>query len=187
MARYLTTTELDAGLDEIRRAPRNDGVLKLIVRRPSVGEREVMVEAALDLAQGLVGDNWSRRTGGRTVDGSADSDMQLNIMNARVIALLAQEADRWPLAGDQLYLDMDLSDENLPPGTRLALGGAVIEITAQPHTGCGKFSERFGPDATRWVNSPVGKALHLRGVNARVVTPGAIRVGDRATKQSPPR
>jgi MOSC domain-containing protein YiiM len=109
--------------------------------------------------------------------------MQLNIMNARVIALVAQSRDRWPLAGDQLYLDMDLSDQNLPPGTQLALGSAVIEITEQPHNGCGKFVARFGQDAMEWVNSPLGKQLHLRGLNARVVQPGTIRVGDRARKR----
>jgi MOSC domain-containing protein YiiM len=104
--------------------------------------------------------------------------MQLNIMNSRVIALLAQDKDRWPLAGDQLFIDMDLSAENLPPGTRLALGSAMIEVTDQPHTGCKKFMERFGLDAMKFVNSPVGKQLHLRGINAKVVQPGLIQVGD---------
>jgi MOSC domain-containing protein YiiM len=108
--------------------------------------------------------------------------MQLNIMSARVIALVAQRRERWPLAGDQLYIDMDLSDENLPAGTRLSLGAAVIEITAQPHTGCKKFVARFGPDAMKFVNSPAGRRLRLRGVNAKVVRPGVIRVGDTAKK-----
>ena len=122
------------------------------------------------------------RGSSRTDDGSSHPDMQLNIMNARVVALVAQDKSRWPLAGDQLFIDLDLSDANLPPGTRLAIGSAVIEITAQPHTGCGKFVERFGLDAMEFVNSPVGKELHLRGVNAKVVRPGVIRVGDVATK-----
>jgi MOSC domain-containing protein YiiM len=104
--------------------------------------------------------------------------MQLNLMNARAIALLAQEKDRWSLAGDQLYVDLDLSEENLPPGTQLAIGAAIIEVTDQPHTGCKKFMARFGADALKFVNSPVGKGLHLRGVNARVVQPGAIHTGD---------
>ncbi len=108
--------------------------------------------------------------------------MQLNIMNARVIALLAQTDDRWPLAGDQLFLDLDLSDRNLPPWTKLHLGSAIVEVTDQPHTGCGKFVQRFGADATAFVNSSLGRELHLRGINARVVTAGTIRVGDIAHK-----
>jgi hypothetical protein len=181
--RHLTTAELNAGLDEIRRAPKEEGVLAMIVRRPRVDAREVLEEAQLDPAEGVVGDSWKRRSSSRTPDRSAHPLMQLNIMNARVIALVAQSRDRWPLAGDQLYLDMDLSDQNLPPGTQLALGSAVIEITEQPHNGCGKFVARFGQDAMEWVNSPLGKQLHLRGLNARVVQPGTIRVGDRARKR----
>jgi MOSC domain-containing protein YiiM len=104
--------------------------------------------------------------------------MQLNVMNARVIALVAQGEQRWPLAGDQLFLDLDLSAANLPAGTQLALGTAVIEVTDQPHTGCGKFVERFGVDAMQFVNSSIGRELHLRGINARVVRPGRVRAGD---------
>lgn len=180
--RHLSTAELDAGLDGIRRAPKDEGALAMIVRRPRIEEREVLQEAQLDLAEGLVGDIWKHRNSSRTPDKSPHPDMQLNIMNVRVIALVAQTEDRWPLAGDQLYLDMDLSDQNLPAGTRLALGEAVIEITPQAHLGCGKFTERFGLDALNWVNSPLGRQLHLRGVNARVVTAGTVRVGDRARK-----
>jgi hypothetical protein len=122
------------------------------------------------------------RSSRRTADGSPHPEMQLNIMNARVVALVAQGKERWPLAGDQLFVDMDLSDANLPPGTRLRLGNAVIEVSAQPHTGCGKFVERFGVDAMNFVNSVTHKHLHLRGINAKVVTAGTIRVGDRLTK-----
>ena len=179
--RHLSTAELDAGLDEIRRSPKDEGVLAMIVRRPRIEEREVLQDAQLDPAEGVVGDTWSRRSSS-TPDKSPHPEKQLNIMNARVIALVAQSTDRWPLAGDQLYIDIDLSDENLPTGTRLALGEAVIEITAPPHNGCGKFVARFGLDAMTWVNSPLGKELHLRGVNARVVKAGTIRVGDRARK-----
>lgn len=176
--RHLTMTELEAGLDEIRRAPKDEGVLQLIVRRPQVNAREVLQEAQLDLEEGLVGDNWKVRGSSRTADGSAHPEMQLNIMNARVAALVAQARDRWQLAGDQLYIDLDLSGENLPPGTRLAIGSAVIEVTAIPHNGCQKFVSRFGLDAMKFVNSPVGKELHLRGINAKVVQPGTIRTGD---------
>jgi len=174
----LTMTELEMGLDEIRRSPREEGVLELIVRRPRVGEREVLPQGELDLVEGLVGDNWKLRSSTRTSDGSPHPDMQLNVMNARVIALIAHQKDRWQLAGDQLFIDLDLSADNLPPGTRLALGSAVIEVTNQPHTGCKKFVERFGLDAMNFVNSALGRELHLRGINARVVRPGTIRVGE---------
>lgn len=175
--KHLTMEELEAGLDEIRQSPGDEGVLKLIVRRPDIGEREVLEEGELHSEQGLVGDNWRVRGSSRTSDGSSHPDMQLNVMNARAIALLAQHKDRWSLAGDQLFIDFDLSAEKLPAGTRLALGSAVIEVTSQPHTGCKKFVERFGLDALKFVNSPVGKQLNLRGINARVVQPGVIRVG----------
>jgi hypothetical protein len=180
--RHLKLTELEAGLDEIRQSPDDEGVLELIVRRPQTGKREVLREGKLDLVEGLVGDNWRTRSSSRTPDGSAHPDMQLNIMNSRVIALVAQDKDRWQLAGDQLFIAMDLSAANLPPGSRLALGTAVIEVTAQPHTGCKKFVERFGLAAMKFVNSPVGVQLHLRGINAKVFQPGMIRVGDVAKK-----
>lgn len=180
--KHLTMAELEAGLDEIRRAPKDEGVLQLIVRRPQIEEREVLQQAELHLVEGLVGDSWSRRASSRTADGSAHPEMQLNIMNARVAALVAQDKERWQLAGDQLYLDMDLSAANLPPGTRLAIGSAVIEVTPPPHTGCKKFVSRFGLDAMKFVNSAVGRELHLRGINARVVQAGLIRVGDVAKK-----
>jgi hypothetical protein len=157
-------------------------VLELIVRRPKVDGREILQEAQLDVAEGLVGDTWRMRSSQRTFDGSAHPDMQLNIMNARAAALVAGEKHRWPLAGDQLYIDMDLSTANLPPGTRLALGTAVIQVTDQPHTGCGKFVARFGVDAMKFVNSLPGRELCLRGINAKVVQPGTIRVGDAVTK-----
>lgn len=182
--RHLTMHELEAGLDEIRQAPKDDGVLQLIVRRPNVDEREILEEAKLDPSEGLVGDSWKRRRSSRTPDRSPHPEMQLNIMNARVAALVAQDKDRWQLAGDQLYLDMDLSAENLPAGTRLAIGSALIEVSPLPHTGCNKFVGRFGLDAMKFVNSAVGRELCLRGINAKVIKSGMIRVGDTAKKFS---
>jgi hypothetical protein len=179
VVRHLGREDLEAGLAAIRQAPRNEGVLELIVRRPQVGEREVIDEGHLDLVQGLVGDNWGTRGSSRTADGSSHPEMQLTVMNSRVIALLAQDKSQWPLAGDQLFVDMDLSVEHLPPGTRLAMGSSVIEVTSLPHTGCDKFVARFGLEAVKFVNSPLGRELQLRGLNARVVTAGRIRVGDR--------
>ena len=180
--RHLTTQEIEAGLDDITQSPKDEGILRLIVRRPRAGEREILEEAELDPAVGLVGDTWLDRRSTRTADGSPHPDMQLNVMGARTIALLAQTKERWPLAGDQLFIDLDLSEDNLPAGTQLALGSAVIEVTSQPHTGCGKFVERFGADAMRFVNSPTGRSLRLRGLNAKVVRPGRIRAGDSVRK-----
>jgi hypothetical protein len=182
--RNLPLSELEAGLDEIRRAPKHEGVVEFIVRRPKSGEREIIERGELDPMVGLVGDNWSTRGCRLTADGGAHPKMQLNIMSSRVIGLVAQTRERWPLAGDQLFVDLDLSAENLPPGTRLAIGTAVIEVTDQPHTGCAKFVERFGVDATKFVNSPVGERLQLRGINARVVQAGSVSVGDFVRRMS---
>jgi hypothetical protein len=179
---HLTLEELEAGLDSIRQSPKDNGVLKFIIRRPQEGKREILAEAELHLVHGLVGDNWKIRGSTKTPDGSAHPDKQLNIMNSRAIALMARIPERWPLAGDQLYIDLDLSADNLPPGTRLKLGEAIIEVTAEPHTGCRKFLARFGRDAVKFVNSPLGKQLHLRGINAKVIQPGVIRLGDIVTK-----
>jgi MOSC domain-containing protein len=175
-------SELEAGLGEIIQSPKDDGVLEMIVRRPRVGEREILVEGELDPTEGLVGDSWKVRSSKRTADGTPHPDMQLNLMNSRVVALVSQDKDRWHLAGDQLYVDLDLSEANLPPGTRLTIGTAMIEVTAQPHTGCAKFVERFGVDAMKFVNSTERKDLHLRGINARVVRSGVLRVGDVISK-----
>lgn len=182
--RHLTLEELEAGLDRIRQAPADDGALELIVRRPDTCERETLDEAKLDIVEGLVGDNWIRRRSSMTKDGSPHPEMQLNLMNARVVDLVArQRRDRWRLAGDQLFADFDLSLANLPAGTRLAIGEAVIEVTPVPHTGCKKFVERYGLEAMKWVNSPVGRELNLRGICAKVVQAGVIRTGDRVIKR----
>ena len=183
VARHLTTEELEAGLDEIRRAPGDVGTVALIVRRPAEGEREVLAEGTLDLRDGLVGDMWSSRGSKRTPDGSAHPDMQLTVMNARVVDLVAAgDRERWALAGDQIYADFDISVANLPPGTRLGLGTAVIEVTPEPHTGCAKFHARFGGDAHRFVNTKTHRHLRLRGLNARVVEPGTVATGDSIRK-----
>jgi hypothetical protein len=179
---HLTTDELTAALDHLRAAPADNGRVELVVRRPSQGEREVLDEGTLDLEVGLVGDSWSTRGSRHTADGGPHPGMQLNVMNARVSALVAVDPSRRMLAGDQLHVDLDLSEANLPPGTRLALGTAVIEVTPEPHRGCAKFVERFGRDAMRFVNSPIGRELRLRGLNAKVVQPGAVRSGDEIRK-----
>jgi MOSC domain-containing protein YiiM len=176
--RHLTMEELQAGIQEIRRSPRAQGVLRLIVRRPATLEREVIPEGRLDVAEGLVGDNWRSRGSKGTPDGSAHPDMQITLMNCRAAALVAQDPGRWQLSGDQLFVDLDLSEDNIPPGTRLTVGAGVVEVTSQPHTGCKKFVSHFGLDAVKFVNSEVGRELHLRGVNAKVLQAGTIRVDD---------
>ena len=169
--RYLSRDELDAGLDYILASPTETGELHLIVKRPGIDKRQSVTNARLDVKEGLVGDNWSSRSG-------ADSEYQLTIMNARVAALVADKASRRELAGDQLYVDMDLSRPNLPPGTQLTVGDAVIEVTEPPHTGCKKFAQRYGRDAAVFVNSRVGKMFSLRGINAKVVKSGDIEIGN---------
>jgi hypothetical protein len=182
---HRSTAELEAGLEHVRRSPADDGRLELVVRRPAIGEREELAMGELDLAEGLVGDTWSVRPSRASADGGPHPDCQLNVMNSRMVALVAVDPARRALAGDQLYVDLDLSEENLPPGTRLAIGSAVIEVTARPHTGCAKFVARFGVDAMRFVNSPTGRALRLRGLNARVVQAGTVRPRDVVRKVTP--
>lgn len=177
--RHFDTAELEAGLDEVRAAPADTGRVELVLRRPAEGERELLDVAELDPEQGVVGDRWSQGKHGRA---PKSADTQLTLMSSRAAELVSGGRERWPLAGDQLYVDIDLSEENLPPGTRLAVGDAVVEISAVPHTGCKKFVQRFGKEAMLFVNSPEGRALRLRGVNARVVTAGAVRPGDEIRK-----
>ncbi len=166
---------LQEGLAYILGSPRDEGRLEMVVRRPAEGEREVVAEARIEPGQGLVGDSWSTRA-------KVSPDAEITLMNARCIALLAGDADRWPLAGDQLYVDMDLSEENLPPGSRLRIGTVLLEASAKPHRGCPKFSARFGTEALVFVSSEAGRAARLRGLNARVVEGGAVIVGDVVTK-----
>jgi MOSC domain-containing protein YiiM len=179
-ARELVLAELEAGLDHIRASPRDTGTLEMIVRRPRSGEREVLAAARLDPDEGLVGDRWGAKLPRLT-------EQQVTLMNSRVIALVAQDRARWPLAGDQLYVDLDLSADNVPAGTRLAIGAAVVEVSAKPHLGCAKFRGRFGFDAVRFVNSPhAGRGLRLRGINARVLSAGDVHVGDTIRKLAAP-
>ena len=175
---------LEAGLDAVRAAPPDTGRVELIVRRPEVDARELIEEATLDPEDGLVGDNWHVKPSLKT--GAPNPEAQLTVMNARVTALVAgDDRERWALAGDQLFVDLDLSYRNLPPGTRLQVGEAVIEVTDEPHRGCGKFSSRFGVEALKFVNSAVGRDLNMRGINTRIVTGGVVRTGDAVTKVSP--
>jgi MOSC domain-containing protein YiiM len=175
---------VETGIDAVRAAPADNGRVELIVRRPEVDAREVVPEATLEPDGGLVGDNWHVKPSLKT--GAPNPDAQLTVMNARVTALVAgDDRERWALAGDQLYVDLDLSSRNLPPGTRLRVGEAVIEVSDEPHLGCGKFLARFGIDAQKLVNSALGRELNMRGINTKVVTGGIVRTGDPVEKLEP--
>ena len=176
--KHLTVSDLETGVDEVLCSPKDNGTLELIVRRPQVSKREVIGDGLLDSGCGLVGDNWLDRGSSRTHDGKSHPEMQLNIMNYRFAELVAGHRERVALAGDQLFVDLDLSGENLPPGTRLAIGTAIIEVTPIPHLGCKKFVERFGLDAMKFANSEFGRKHSLRGINAKVVQSGRIRIQD---------
>ena len=180
--KHLSAAELEAGLDEIRISPKDQSVLDLIVSRPEEDARETMELADLHVEVGLVGDTWRDRPSIRSGDGKVHPDMQITMMNSRVAALVAQSKDRWPLAGDQLFVDLDLSKVNVPPGTRISVGAAILEVTNQPHTGCEKFAARFGIDALKLISSPIGRELQLRGINLKVVHGGEIRPGDAVKK-----
>jgi MOSC domain-containing protein YiiM len=170
----MASTAVD--LEHVRAAPSQEGTVDLIVRRPVTDEREVLEVGELTPEDGLVGDKWS--TAKRPNRGC-----QLTLMSSRAIALVAgDDPAAWPPAGDQLFVDLDLSEANVPAGTRLHVGDATIEITELPHLGCAKFEARYGSEARALVNSDEGVALHLRGVNARVVVAGAVRRGDSIRK-----
>ena len=180
--KHLSAPDLEAGLDHIINSPKNQSVLDMIVSRPEEDAREVMELADLDVNVGLVGDTWQDRPSARSGDGKAHPDMQITIMNSRVANLVAQDKERWPLSGDQLFADIDLSADNMPPGTRISVGAAILVATDQPHTGCKKFAARFGADALKFISSPVGKELQLRGINCKVVQNGEIKPGDSVKK-----
>jgi hypothetical protein len=182
-----TADELTSRLEHLRAAPSEEGTLDLVVRRPVHGEREVLQEGLLDEADGLVGDNWLSRATSRAVAEGRHLKAQVTVMSSRMIRLLADTDEERALAGDQLYVDLDISCTNLPPGSRIAFGdpqdgGAVIEVSDKPHTGCAKFVRRFGEETTAFVNSDIGRELRLRGLNARVVRAGTVRPGDPARK-----
>ena len=176
--KHLSTPDLEAGLEQIRNSPKNQSVLDMIVSRPEEDAREIMELADLDVVVGLVGDTWQDRPSARSGDGKAHPDMQITLMNSRVADLVAQSKERWPLSGDQLFADLDLSKTNVPSGTRISVGKAVLEATDQPHTGCKKFASRFGVDALKFISSPATEVLQLRGINLKVVEGGEIKPGD---------
>ena len=176
--KHLSTPDLEAGLEQIRNSPKNQSVLDMIVSRPEEDAREIMELADLDVVVGLVGDTWQDRPSARSGDGKAHPDMQITLMNSRVADLVAQSKERWPLSGDQLFADLDLSKTNVPPGTRISVGKAVLEATNQPHTGCKKFASRFGVDALKFIRSSTTEVLQLRGINLKVIEGGEIKPGD---------
>jgi hypothetical protein len=169
---------VDSRVEEVRASPSDHGRVELIARRPEVDAREVLDEATLDPSQGLIGDNWSVKPSLKT--GFPNPEAQLTLMNSRVIAIVSggDDRERWAEAGDQLFVDLDISYANLPPGTRLQVGEAVIEVTEEPHRGCGKFAARFGVDAQKFVNSKIGRELNFRGINTTIVSGGVVPTGD---------
>lgn len=177
--RHLDTAAIEAGLAHVLDSPRDHGRLEMLVVRPAEGQRRTPVEARCTVAAGVEGDDWVRRGSRHTADGGPNPDQQITMMNARYLDLIAGGRDRWPLAGDQLVVDLDLGEEALGPGDRLRVGQVLVEVTPHPHNGCDKFRDRFGLDAVRFANSPVGRRHHLRGIHVRVVEEGVVRVGDR--------
>jgi hypothetical protein len=182
MARHLSLEELQEGMNEILLSPQERGTLRAIVIRPETDARVSLQQCELSPEGGMHGDNWAKGCWMSLPDGQPDPDVQVTLMNARTIALIAQDEARWRLAGDNLFVDLDLSGENLPPGTRLSIGSALLEITAVPHKGCRKFAAHYGVDATHFVNSRDGLRLHLRGIYARIVERGVVAVGDTIAK-----
>ena len=178
-----TLEQLETGLALVLQSPKDIGTLEMIVRRPRVDERQTLEQGELSPTEGLIGDTWKQRGSNATQDGSADADRQITIINSRLIELVAGDRQFWPLAGDQLYIDLDLSTENLPPGTQLAVGSVVLEVTAPPHRGCKKFAARFGLEPLEFISLPERKDLRLRGMHTRVVQPGSLCVGDLVYKK----
>ena len=179
---HLTAAEIESAIQSVLDSPKDNGRVEMIVRRPKVNKREVVDQGILDIENGLIGDNWLPRGSSLTKNGLGHPEMQLNLMNYRFAELIAGDRHRVPLAGDQIFVDLDLSGENLPVGTRLSVGDAVIEVTAVPHLGCKKFVERFGLDAMEFANSAFGRRHNLRGINAKVLKSGGLAIGDSIRK-----
>jgi MOSC domain-containing protein YiiM len=179
---YQTAEQLQAGMASVLDAPKDEGVVRLVVRRPARGQREILAEGQLDTERGLVGDDWVDRPGMNRETPSPYA--QVTVMNARAAELVSGEAqpEAWAQCGDQLYIDLDISEANLPAGTRIAVGEAVLELQAEPHTGCVQFRGWWGPEALRHISTEEGRALRMRGANTRVVQSGAVRPGDDARK-----
>ena len=181
---HVKMSQLELGLDHILDSPKDNGIVQLIVSRPEIEIRKILNVAKLDKEFGLIGDNWSDRGNSSTPDNSSDIEDQLTIMNSRVISLITPSSEHWQLAGDQLYIDMDLSRNNLVPGSQIKIGSAIVEVSKKPHTGCKKFSNRFGLDVLKFVSTPLGRELALRGINTRIVQSGIVRTGDVVKKHN---
>lgn len=179
---YFSKEQINEKLPYIMESPKDNGILSFIVIRPGVDDRKLIQEGQLSSTEGLIGDSWNQRPSRHTPDNSPYIENQVTIMNKRVIESIAQNEERQLLAGDQLFVDFDLSEENLPPGSRLQIGNAIVQISHVPHNGCGKFKERFGSEALKFVNSEMGKANHFRGLNAKVIKEGKIQTGDPVAK-----
>ncbi len=173
-----TLEHLQTQLNHIQESPKDTGSVLLIVRRPATEERELISQGRLIPASGLEGDNWRERGSTSMPDGSANPEAEITLMNTRVIQALTQDETRWALAGDQFFVDFDLSEENIPAGTRLALGSAIVEVSPLPHNGCKKFSARFGIDALKFISMAENKPLRMRGINAKIIQAGEVKQGD---------
>ncbi len=182
MPPHRTRPELEAHLPDIVASPADNGVLRAIVIRPKSGDRTMLEACDISLAGGVHGDNWALGCWKVTENGKPHPDVQICIMNARTIAAIAGARENWAPAGDNLFIDLDLTRENLPAGQKLAIGSAIIEVTAEPHNGCQNFVDRYGRDATVFVNTGEGRKLRLRGIYARVVKDGRVSVGDTVRK-----
>jgi hypothetical protein len=174
--------EIERAAAALGSSPTEYGVIEMIICRPARYERRVLDEGILEVAHGLLGDNWEVRGSTNTPDGRADPLRQVTVMNSRALASVAGERDRWELAGDQLIVDLDLSMVNLPAGTQLQIGEAVAEVTEPPHTGCAKFAGRYGVDALAWVSDRAGRQQRRRGMHVQVLRSGTVRPGDSIRK-----